>query len=145
MKTLLILTICVLLSIKFTYSQDQTQASQNKIQKSVTLADSAKKSADVVVNMEMIESFRRCYDKIEVIDWAYLFKGASADEMGTIFIAYRLMQTNPDVNNNTQSLAIEVQNVKEMITTSTSVKNEQTEKATLTAADLDTNNTVALK
>lgn len=106
-------------------------------------ADStAKKETDVMVNMEMIESFRRCYDKIEVIDWASILNDASSDELKATFIAFCRMQKTEDVNINTKTLVAETEKVKIEVASNTPVMLKSTEeKEVIAATDLEISTT----
>jgi len=138
MKNILILTAIFYIStlnIQLANGQTNPQADSSKI---TLTSESAinPSNHDIVINMEMIESFRRCYDKIEVVDWAGMFKDASTDDLGTIYLAYRRMQKNSEENINTKNLTVEVEKVKSEIASNTSIRiNKNDPQNRLTAAN----------
>lgn len=94
----------------------QIKPTIQKIDKKIdlTTADSVRKPSriDIVINMDMIASFRRCYDRIEVIDWASLLRNVSADEIGMIYIAYCKMKTSENNLVSTEKLISEAELLK---------------------------------
>jgi hypothetical protein len=144
MKKLIISAAVVTLSVlpvQLVKSQAKVSYGQEVKSKTTILSpDSlkAKPKVDVVINMEMIESFRRCYDKIEVVDWASLLSGVTADEAGILYMAYCRMQTLNDAGNDTKALLAEKDKIKSEIDANTSIRTIPAgEKDSFTTASLE--------
>jgi hypothetical protein len=100
MKKFIILTISFsAMMIAVTYGQQNAQETRSssvtpKIAKGTTVRTDSiktKNSDDVVINMEMIESFRRCYDSIEVSPYTKMAGGYRADDMSiAILVAQKV-------------------------------------------------------
>jgi hypothetical protein len=143
MKAIIIFTFFVSISLLQTqelFGQDKVSLpKQTELKKNNHLSDTTMKDSriDIVINMEMINSYRRCYDKIEVVDWASLFKGASADELGMIYMAYLRLQTMDDANSDTKTLIAEKEKIKSEIANDASILLKgKDEKNTLTASNI---------
>lgn len=115
MRSLILASLLIsALQTTFVYGQTKSVVPQQvETPKANIVADSSKTVSDVVVNMEMIESFRRCYDKIEVVDWAEMLKGASAADVEDLNLAIRRMQTLEDCNKK-KTLIAQVEKVKQV-------------------------------
>ncbi len=68
------------------------------------------KKEDVVINMEMIESFRRCYDKIQPFSFADYFRG-DPTEISVKYMAYIRVRQNSTPDNLDQALKIEIEKI----------------------------------
>jgi hypothetical protein len=82
------------------------------------------KTEDIVINMEMINSFRRCYDRIEVIPWGDLMRQTNPSDWGIVYTAYRRLtfRTYNDTSTLMANLRTEICEVhKEIATSSDSV------------------------
>ena len=66
---------------------------------------------DVVVNMEMIESFRRCYNKIQPFSFADYFRGDPA-EISVKYMAFMRVRLNGSENFQASSLSDEMEKIK---------------------------------
>jgi hypothetical protein len=63
--------------------------------------------------MEMIESFRRCYDKIEVISWADMFHDLTSEDSGITWMAYKRVAYIPSADSlSYASFVIEKENIR---------------------------------
>jgi hypothetical protein len=119
MKTLNSLLLIYTLSVIFAgivYSQGNDTSKTVKdtlITRGLGEKKNEKEKVYIVINMEMINSFRRCYDKIEVIPWGDLFRSLASDDAGITWMAYKRVAYIPsaDTTSNT-SLAIEKEKIR---------------------------------
>jgi hypothetical protein len=89
----------------------------------------SKTRADIVINMAMIESFRRCYDKIEVISWGDMFRSLAGDDAEITWMAYERMAFIPSADSiSNTSLAMEKEKIR------TAIENNQPLKKSIIAS-----------
>ena len=116
------------------------QSRETKNDTTIQVIDSitSKPRVDIVINMEMIESFRRCYDKMEVVDWASLFRGSSSEDLSAVYLAYKRMRTREDIDISTETLVSEVDKIKQEIRVDNSIKlGNNDSRNVLTSAVID--------
>jgi hypothetical protein len=122
LTSIIIFASMSLLQMQGQENANKTQQAGNQNTKLSTDTIALKgKHADVVVNMEMIESFRRCYDKIEVIDWSSILSNASSQGYGAVYTAYLRMQKMDNVNNDNTTLFAETEKVKNEVQSDTPI------------------------
>jgi hypothetical protein len=107
------------------YGQNRTTSGTTKdsLKKNGQEKQATSDNANIVINMAMIESFRRCYDKIEVVAWADMFRSFASDDTGTSWMAFQRMAFIPSIDSiSTTNLALEKEKVRNEIENSQSLK-----------------------
>jgi hypothetical protein len=122
LATLAIFTISGLFSMQICQSQDlndrsyavnlNTAKAENNYN---TSSDNEIKPTlnkdDVVINMEMIESFRRCYDKIQPFSFSDFFRG-DPSEISIKYMAFMRIRAKNVTENLDQAINAEIEIIK---------------------------------
>lgn len=122
LATIATFTISGLFTIQICHCQnlnDRTYAMNFNTAKAVnnynTTSDNEIKPAlnkgDVVINMEMIESFRRCYDKIQPFSFSDFFRGDPSD-ISIKYMAFMRVRAKNLTGNLDQATNTEIENIK---------------------------------